>query len=137
MSVMTTMHSDGDSSDSGDKDDGDDKSHEVTYDGDDGNNDAMISRLLRRASEEFRIAHRSDPDRPAAAVRGERGVQALARALKRWSRCSQVLPRAAFASRARLTQVSTTGSWPSARTSRAPARASPRLTAGSAATRAT
>jgi SWI/SNF-related matrix-associated actin-dependent regulator of chromatin subfamily A-like protein 1 len=60
-----------------DKDDGDEKD-----DADADAGDGMIARLLRRASEEFRIAHRADPDRPAAAARGEREVQALARALE-------------------------------------------------------
>jgi SWI/SNF-related matrix-associated actin-dependent regulator 1 of chromatin subfamily A len=46
--------------------------------GDDGE---LISQLLRRASDEFRSTHRADPQRPAA-VRGEREVQALARALE-------------------------------------------------------
>jgi SWI/SNF-related matrix-associated actin-dependent regulator 1 of chromatin subfamily A len=43
--------------------------------------DALISELLRRASDEFRTLHRADPHRPGA-VRGEREVQALARALE-------------------------------------------------------
>ena len=43
--------------------------------------DAWIPRLLRRASEEFRTMHRAAPHRPAA-IRGEREVQALARALE-------------------------------------------------------
>ncbi len=42
--------------------------------------DELISQLLRRASDEFRTKHHADPHRPAA-VRGEREVQALARAL--------------------------------------------------------
>jgi SWI/SNF-related matrix-associated actin-dependent regulator 1 of chromatin subfamily A len=41
----------------------------------------VISHLLRRASDEFRTMHRADPHR-AAAVRGEREVQALARAME-------------------------------------------------------
>jgi SWI/SNF-related matrix-associated actin-dependent regulator of chromatin subfamily A-like protein 1 len=46
--------------------------------------DALISQLFHRASDEFRAVHRGDPDRPAAIVseRGEREVQALARALE-------------------------------------------------------
>jgi SWI/SNF-related matrix-associated actin-dependent regulator 1 of chromatin subfamily A len=46
--------------------------------------DALISQLLHRASDEFRAMHRGDPDRPAAifSERGEREVQALARALE-------------------------------------------------------
>jgi SWI/SNF-related matrix-associated actin-dependent regulator 1 of chromatin subfamily A len=43
--------------------------------------DELISQLLRRASDEFRTMHRADPHRPAA-IRGEREVQALARALE-------------------------------------------------------
>src|SRR5262245_48884777 len=43
--------------------------------------DALISELLRRASDEFRITHRADPHRPPS-IRGEREVQALARALE-------------------------------------------------------
>jgi SWI/SNF-related matrix-associated actin-dependent regulator 1 of chromatin subfamily A len=43
--------------------------------------DEVIAQLLRRASAEFRSTHRGDPHRPAA-VRGEREVQALARALE-------------------------------------------------------
>jgi hypothetical protein len=43
--------------------------------------DELISQLLRRASDEFRTMHRADPQRPAA-IRGEREVQALARALE-------------------------------------------------------
>jgi hypothetical protein len=43
--------------------------------------DALIAELLRRASDEFRITHRADPHRPPA-LRGEREVQALARALE-------------------------------------------------------
>jgi hypothetical protein len=44
----------------------------------------LISQLLHRASDEFRAMHRGDPDRPAAifSERGEREVQALARALE-------------------------------------------------------
>jgi SWI/SNF-related matrix-associated actin-dependent regulator 1 of chromatin subfamily A len=45
-----------------------------------GDDDQLISRLLRHASDEFRSLHRDDPHRPAA-KRGEREVQALARAL--------------------------------------------------------
>jgi SWI/SNF-related matrix-associated actin-dependent regulator 1 of chromatin subfamily A len=45
------------------------------------NDDELISQLLRRASDEFRTMHRADPHRPAA-IRGEREVQALARALE-------------------------------------------------------
>jgi SWI/SNF-related matrix-associated actin-dependent regulator of chromatin subfamily A-like protein 1 len=47
-------------------------------------NDKVISELLRRASAEFRIAHRADPDRAsvATATRGAREIQALARALE-------------------------------------------------------
>lgn len=43
--------------------------------------DEVIAQLLRRASDEFRSMHRADPNRPAA-IRGEREVQALARALE-------------------------------------------------------
>ena len=43
--------------------------------------DAWIPHLLHRASEEFRTMHRAAPHRPAA-IRGEREVQALARALE-------------------------------------------------------
>jgi SWI/SNF-related matrix-associated actin-dependent regulator 1 of chromatin subfamily A len=43
--------------------------------------DEVISQLLRRASDEFRTAHRADPHR-SAAVHGKREVQALARALE-------------------------------------------------------
>jgi SWI/SNF-related matrix-associated actin-dependent regulator 1 of chromatin subfamily A len=46
-----------------------------------GDDDEVISHLLRRASDEFRTTHRADPQRPAA-VRGQREVQALARALE-------------------------------------------------------
>ena len=48
-----------------------------------GDDDELISQLLRRASEEFRSMHRDrdDPQRPAA-IRGEREVQALTRALE-------------------------------------------------------
>lgn len=46
-----------------------------------GDDDEVISQLLRRASDEFRSLHVSDPHRPAA-IRGEREVQALARALE-------------------------------------------------------
>jgi SWI/SNF-related matrix-associated actin-dependent regulator of chromatin subfamily A-like protein 1 len=46
-----------------------------------GDDDELISHLLRRASDEFRSVHRADPERPAAA-RGEREMQALARALE-------------------------------------------------------
>ncbi|HXT27846.1 MAG TPA: DEAD/DEAH box helicase [Vicinamibacterales bacterium] len=48
-----------------------------------GHNDdeALIAELLRRASDEFRAAHRADPHRPPA-IRGAREVQALARALE-------------------------------------------------------
>jgi helicase-like protein/SWIM zinc finger len=47
----------------------------------DGEDEELISELLRRASDEFRNTHRGDPHRPAA-MRGEREVQALARALE-------------------------------------------------------
>jgi SWI/SNF-related matrix-associated actin-dependent regulator 1 of chromatin subfamily A len=43
--------------------------------------DALIEQLLRRASDEFRTMHGADPQRPPA-IRGEREVQALARALE-------------------------------------------------------
>src|SRR5262245_43588745 len=43
--------------------------------------DAVISELLRRASDEFRSLHRDEPDRPAA-IQGEREVHALARVLE-------------------------------------------------------
>jgi hypothetical protein len=43
--------------------------------------DELIARLLRQASDEFRATHRSGAERPAA-VRSEREVQALARALE-------------------------------------------------------
>jgi SNF2 family DNA or RNA helicase len=46
-----------------------------------GDDDELISQLLRRASDEFRTMHRADPQRPAG-VRGTREVQALARALE-------------------------------------------------------
>jgi SWI/SNF-related matrix-associated actin-dependent regulator of chromatin subfamily A-like protein 1 len=46
-----------------------------------GDDEGVIARLLRQASDEFRSTHRSDPLRPTA-VRGEREVQALARALE-------------------------------------------------------
>jgi SNF2 family DNA or RNA helicase len=73
--IATTERSGGRTSRS-DQDDQDDQ------DEDDGErDDAVISRLLRRASDEFRIAHRADPHRPATA-RGEREIQALARALE-------------------------------------------------------
>jgi len=44
----------------------------------------MIMRLLRRASEEFRIAHPADPadSRRSSSSRGAREMQALARALE-------------------------------------------------------
>jgi len=45
-----------------------------------GDDNEVISQLLRRASDEFRQMHRDDPHRPAP-VRGEREVQALVRAL--------------------------------------------------------
>lgn len=41
----------------------------------------LISQLVRRASDEVRTRYRADPQRPAA-MRGEREVQALARALE-------------------------------------------------------
>jgi hypothetical protein len=47
----------------------------------DSDDDELIPQLLRRAADEFRTMHRADPHRPAA-VRGEREVQALARALE-------------------------------------------------------
>ena len=47
-----------------------------------GDDDELIPRLLRRASEEFRASHDTGPQRRAAAVHGEREVQALARALE-------------------------------------------------------
>jgi SWI/SNF-related matrix-associated actin-dependent regulator of chromatin subfamily A-like protein 1 len=43
--------------------------------------DEVISQLLRRASDEFRSTHRDDPHRHAA-IRGEREVHALTRALE-------------------------------------------------------
>jgi SWI/SNF-related matrix-associated actin-dependent regulator 1 of chromatin subfamily A len=43
--------------------------------------DELIAQLLRRASDEFRATHHSDPRRRAA-MRGERELQALARALE-------------------------------------------------------
>jgi SWI/SNF-related matrix-associated actin-dependent regulator 1 of chromatin subfamily A len=46
-----------------------------------GENDELIGELLRRASDDFRATHRADPGRPAH-VRGERELQALARALE-------------------------------------------------------
>ena len=46
-----------------------------------GDGDEVISELLRRASDEFRSLHRDDPHRRAA-VRSEREVHALARALE-------------------------------------------------------
>jgi SWI/SNF-related matrix-associated actin-dependent regulator 1 of chromatin subfamily A len=46
-----------------------------------GDDDALIGQLLRRASEEFRTVRRDQPQRPAA-MRGERELQALARALQ-------------------------------------------------------
>jgi SWI/SNF-related matrix-associated actin-dependent regulator 1 of chromatin subfamily A len=45
-----------------------------------GDDNEVISQLLRRASDEFRQMHRDDPHRPAP-IRGEREVQALVRAL--------------------------------------------------------
>jgi SWIM zinc finger len=41
----------------------------------------LIAELLRRASDEFRTTHRTDAQRPSD-MRGEREVQALARALQ-------------------------------------------------------
>jgi SNF2 family DNA or RNA helicase len=59
--------------------------HAISAGGDAGaghrDDDELISQLLRRASDEFRTVHRADPQRPAA-MRGEREVQALARALE-------------------------------------------------------
>jgi hypothetical protein len=86
----------GDSGDSGDHgahgahgahgDHGDNGDRGERYDrgdrGDHGDSDKVIAELLRRAADEFRTAHRADPDRPAAAARGEREIQALARALE-------------------------------------------------------
>jgi SNF2 family DNA or RNA helicase len=46
-----------------------------------GEDDELIAQLLRRASDEFRATHSADPHRPAS-VRGERELQALARALE-------------------------------------------------------
>jgi hypothetical protein len=46
-----------------------------------GEDDELIAQLLRRASDEFRTTHSTDPRRPAT-VRGERELQALARALE-------------------------------------------------------
>ena len=46
-----------------------------------GDDDELISQLLGRASAEFRTMHHVNPHRPAA-IRGEREVQALARALE-------------------------------------------------------
>jgi SWI/SNF-related matrix-associated actin-dependent regulator of chromatin subfamily A-like protein 1 len=46
-----------------------------------GDDNEVISQLLRRASDEFRQMHRDDPHRPAP-IRGEREVQALVRALE-------------------------------------------------------
>jgi SWI/SNF-related matrix-associated actin-dependent regulator 1 of chromatin subfamily A len=46
-----------------------------------GDDDEVASQLLRRASDEFRTRHRDDPHRRSA-LRGEREVQALARALE-------------------------------------------------------
>ena len=46
-----------------------------------GEDDQVIAQLLRRASEEFRVTHPRDPNRPVN-VRGERETQALARALQ-------------------------------------------------------
>jgi SWI/SNF-related matrix-associated actin-dependent regulator 1 of chromatin subfamily A len=46
-----------------------------------GDDDELISELLRRASDEFRTMRHGDPRRPAA-IHGEREVQALARALE-------------------------------------------------------
>ena len=46
-----------------------------------GDDDALISQLMRRASDEFRTLHGVDPRRPPT-LRGEREVQALARALE-------------------------------------------------------
>ncbi len=43
--------------------------------------DELIGQLLRRASDEFRLAHRTEDGRPAN-IRGERETQALARALE-------------------------------------------------------
>jgi SNF2 family DNA or RNA helicase len=43
--------------------------------------DELIAQLLRRASDEFRATHHADTRRPAA-LRGERELQALARALE-------------------------------------------------------
>jgi SNF2 family DNA or RNA helicase len=45
-----------------------------------GDDNEVISQLLRRAADEFRQMHRDDPHRPAP-IRGEREVQALVRAL--------------------------------------------------------
>jgi SWI/SNF-related matrix-associated actin-dependent regulator of chromatin subfamily A-like protein 1 len=46
----------------------------------DGDDAALIAQLLRRASDEFRVKRGADSQRPQA-IRGEREVQALARAL--------------------------------------------------------
>ncbi|MGH9310323.1 MAG: helicase-related protein, partial [Vicinamibacterales bacterium] len=46
-----------------------------------GDDDEVISQLLRHASDQFRAMHRADPHRRAT-IRGEREVQALARALE-------------------------------------------------------
>jgi SNF2 family DNA or RNA helicase len=45
-----------------------------------GEDDELIGGLMRRASEEFRVAHQTDTGRPT--LRGERETQALARALE-------------------------------------------------------
>ncbi len=44
--------------------------------------DEVITRLLRQASQEFRETHQAAPGRPAAAARSDRERQALARALE-------------------------------------------------------
>src|SRR4029453_897083 len=46
-----------------------------------GEDDELIGQLLRRASDEFRLAHRPEDGHPAS-VRGERETRALARALE-------------------------------------------------------
>jgi SWI/SNF-related matrix-associated actin-dependent regulator 1 of chromatin subfamily A len=59
--------------------------HSISAAGDDlaaaSDDDELISRLLHRASDEFRTRHRADPHR-LAAIPDEREVQALARALE-------------------------------------------------------
>ena len=78
--------------------------------------DELIARLLRQASDEFRATHRADHEPPGSRCAASGRFRRSRARWRDWSRCCRARRPAASASRARRTRASSTRLWPSTRT---------------------